>query len=367
MASRLSGIDAIGPAFERTTHQLFAPFRFKHWLRLALVCFLTGEITGGGGGNGFQGLNYRLPPSTRDGRGDFYSALVPGPLAGMTPEIIFWILMGVIALILFVLVLIYISSVFRFILFDAVLNNRCEIREGWRRWQRQGTSYFQWQICFGLATFAAVGVIIGVPVLFAWREGYFSNPDRHIVAIVIGVFVLFFLFVAVMIASAVGSVFAKDFVVPVMALEDRGVMDGWRRVLPMLDREKGAYAFYVLMKIVLAIGSALVFGILDFIIILVLLIPIGLAGVAAFFIARAAGATWNPVTIGVTIVAGGAVLVLLLAVTAFVSTPAMVFFQAYSMHFFGSRYPALGTLLSPPEPPPAPPPTAIEPAPLPAT
>ena len=34
---------------------------------------------------------------------------------------------------------------------------------------------------------------------------------------------------------------------------------------------------------------------------------------------------------------------------------------------FGSRYTALGTLLSPPEPPPAPPPAAIVPAPLPAT
>jgi hypothetical protein len=83
--------------------------------------------------------------------------------------------------------------------------------------------------------------------------------------------------------------------------------------------------------------------------------------VAIFLIAMGAGATWNPLTIALTVVAGGAVLLLLIAVTAVISTPAMVFFQAYSIHFFGSRYPALGALLSPPELPP----TAIGPSPEP--
>jgi hypothetical protein len=352
MVGRLSGVDAIAPAFERTKKQLLAPFRFERWLRLALVCFLTGEITGGGGGNGFRGINVLIPSSPHDGRGNSYLAALPGWMSKVPLEIIGWVFLGVIALVMLVLVLFYISSVFRFILFDAVLNNRCELGEGWRRWQRQGSSYFLWQISFGLATFAAVGLVVGVPVFVAWREGIFSNPDQHLMVLIMGVFILFFLFVAIMIASAVGSVFAKDFVVPVMALEGHGVVEGWRRLLPMLGREKGAYAFYVLMKIVLAIGSALLFGILDFMIVFALLIPIGLAGIVAFLIAKGAGLTWNPLTIGLTMAAGCAVVLLLLAVTAFISTPAMVFFQAYSMHFFGSRYTALGGLLSPPEAPP---------------
>ncbi len=365
MANRLSGVDAIAPAFERAKKQLFTPFRFKHWLRLSVVCFLTGEITGGGGGNGLQGLNFTLPPPPHDGSGDSYLAALPGWMSKVPLEVIAWIALAATALALLVLILFYISSVFRFILFDAVLNDRCRLREGWRSWWRQGSSYFLWQIGFGFTTFAAVGILIGVPVLVAWRAGVFTNPDRHFVALIIGGFALFFAFVAVMIVSAIGSLFAKDFVVPVMAVEGHGVLEGWRRFLPMLSQEKGAYAFYVLMRIVLAIGSALLFGILDFMIVFALLIPIGLAGVVVYFVAKGAGVTWNPLTIALTVVCGCTVLLLLIGVTAFVSTPAMVFFQAYSMHFFGSRYPALGMLLSPPEAPP--PAMAPSPAPLPAT
>jgi hypothetical protein len=36
----------------------------------------------------------------------------------------------------------------------------------------------------------------------------------------------------------------------------------------------------------------------------------------------------------------------------------VVFFQFYTLHFFGSRYSRLGAILSPPAPP-APPPTAF--------
>jgi hypothetical protein len=353
MGSRLSGIDAMSPAFARTKTQLFAPFRFKHWLRLAVVCVLTGEITGGGGGSGYQGMNFRLPPSGGGRRGADLLAL-PGWLVKIPSEVFFWGAFAVIAVVLLLLLILYVSSVYRFILFDSVLYNRCGLREGWRNWQQAGSSYFLWQIGYGLASLAAMAAVVGVPVLLAWRAGWFSDPDKHIAALVLGGFAVFMLFAVVLILSAVGSLFTKDFVIPVMALEGRGTIDGWRRFLPLLGREKGGYAFYVLMKIVLAIGSALLFGIIEFMVIFVAVIGIGLAGVAIFLLAKGAGATWNPLTISLTVVAGAAVLLLLLAVTAIISTPAMVFFQAYSIHFFGSRYPALGTIVSPPEvPPPA--------------
>jgi hypothetical protein len=63
------------------------------------------------------------------------------------------------------------------------------------------------------------------------------------------------------------------------------------------------------------------------------------------------------------------VIFLVVYALALISVPAVVFFVAYAIHFFGSRYPALGALLhaAPPlavSPPPViPPPT--EPPPLP--
>ncbi len=359
MAGRLSAADAISPAFSRMTAQLFGPIRFRHWMRMAVVCLLTGETTGGGGGWG--GANFNFPPP-HDSRRDFVS-LAELPFKQF-PEFLAWAALGVLALILFVAVMIYISSVFRFILFDAVLNNRCDLGEGWRRWQRQGTSYFLWQIGFGLASVAGIAVVVGGPVFAAWRAGLFRNPGQHIVILIAGGAVLLALFVGVVILVALVSLFAKDFVVPVMALESRGAMDGWRRVLPVMGREKGAFAVYVLMKILLAIGSALLFGIIDFLVILMFIIPVGILGVAIFFLAKGAGLGWNPVTVGFVIVAGGAVLFLLLYLISIVSLPAMVFFQAYSLYFYGARYDLLGLALSPPPPPPAAVPPAMAPEPV---
>jgi hypothetical protein len=361
MPGRLSGLDAISPAIQRTKKQLFVPFRLKHWMRLAVVCLLTGEITGGGGGGLGSGSNFNFP--THPGRGgmEFLPSDLPFHLS---PDILVWALLGMAVLVLLALVMIYISSVYRFILFHAVLYDRCDLGEGWRRWQRQGSSYFLWQIGFGLASLAAIVIVIGAPIFAAWRAGLFSNPDRHFAVLLLGGLGLFGLFAMMIVLIAVASLFAKDFVVPVMAMENQGVLEGWRRVLPMLGQEKGAYAFYVMMKILLAIGSAIVFGLIDFLVILALLIPLGVAGIVLFFVAKGAGMSWNPFTIGAVAVGGAAVLFVLILAIALVSTPAMVFFQAYSMHFFGSRYEPLSNALAPPAPPSGAPPPTPAPAPI---
>jgi hypothetical protein len=135
----------------------------------------------------------------------------------------------------------------------------------------------------------------------------------------------------------------------------------------MLRTEELAYAGYVLMKIVLAVGTAIIFGIINFVVILMMLIPLAIMGVAAYFLGKAAGLTWSLGTISAVVILGGAVLFLMFYVIAFISAPAMVFFQSYTLHFFGSRYPALGAVVFPPSPPPPVSPAApVEPLPLPA-
>ena len=350
MAGKLSGIDVIPLAFERTKNQLIAPFRLRHWIRLALVCLLTGEITGGGGS--WSGANFNLPPPSKSGSSsDFVSLLSPSfdQLSGYVA----WAILAVIAGVLFGLVILYVSSIFRFILFDAVLNNRCQLRDGWRRWQRQGSSYFLWQIGFGMTALVGLGLLVGGPVFFAWQAGVFQNPDRHIALLIVGGVLMLCVFMLAIIITAVVAVFAKDFVVPFMALEDKKILDGWHGFFPLLGQEKGAFAIYVLMKIGLAMGSALIFGIIDFFVILGFLIPVGIVGVAAYFLAVGAGLTWNPISIGIVVVAGAVVVSLLLFIIAFISVPPMVFFQSYALHFLGSRYDLLGQAMTPREIPPA--------------
>ena len=336
----LSGVDAISPAFGQAKRQLFQPFHFALWARLAVIAMMTGEFSGSCGGGNFS----RLQTQRKGGEFLRFSS------AGWErwPDYLPWIGLGVVALTVLALLWIYVDSVFRFVLFDAVLSGKCALRNGWRRWKSQGANYFRWQIGFGLATLAAFGAAIGLPIVAAVVGGVFREPDKHIALLVLGGLGLFLLLITLLVVSSLISLFAKDFVVPVMALENVRVLDGWRRLLPILRAAKRDCAGYVLMKIVLALGSAILFGVLIFFALLVLLVPLGLLGVGSYFLARAEGWTWNLATISACVVLGALALSLILYVVAFISAPAMVFFQSYTNHFLGSRYPALGAQLFPP-------------------
>jgi hypothetical protein len=340
MANPRSAIDVISPAFEQTKRQLFQPFRFGTWARLAVVGIVTGELTGGGWRN--TG-NFNFPTTTGPEK---KLMLLAEPWPGRVLEYLPLILVGVFALICLWLVWIYVASVFRFILFDAVLRARYEIGAGWRNWKEAGGSYFLWQICLSGAALAAFALIVGVPALVAWRRGLLDRPEEHIGTLIgLGVLVFFALLFAVIVAMLI-EVLAKDFVVPVMAMENVRVLEGWRKLLLMLGAEKGACAGYVLMKIVLSIGSAILFGILDVVAFLCLLIPLGIAGVALFLLAKAAGFGWNVYTIGAAVILGVVALAAIFFVMGFVYAPGLVFFQSYALRFLGARYAVLEAALA---------------------
>jgi glycine/D-amino acid oxidase-like deaminating enzyme len=137
-----------------------------------------------------------------------------------------------------------------------------------------------------------------------------------------------------------------------MALENLSAFDGWTKLITMLKAEKGKYAGYAGMKLVMAMGAAFVVGIAALILILVLLIPIGGLGVISVLLGQAAGLTWNVFTITGAIVAGCVLLLAIFYGVSLISVPVIVFFPAYSIYFFAARYPLLARLIYPPPPPP---------------
>jgi hypothetical protein len=365
MPKRLNAVEAITPAFEQTKRQLFKPFRWGRWVRLAWVALVTGEFAGGGGGGGGNGARFNLPQGR--GKRDLDLLSFISPTWDTIREFLPWIALLLVILIALVLLWLYAASVYRFILLDSVLRDRCELRAGWHQWKQQGSSFFLFIVVFAIALSTLILVVIGGPIFAAWRAGLFAHPRENLAALIAGGVLLFFVLLGILVAASVVALFVKDFAVPLMALENLGVREAWRRLVPMLAAEKLAYAGYVLMKIVLAVGSAIIFGIINLLIVLALLIPLGIGAAVLYFAAQGAGFTWNAVTITLVVLAATVVLTVLFFVMAFVSTPAMVFFQSYTLHFFGSRYATLGEVVFPPPPPLPPeepaPSLPIEPAP----
>lgn len=341
----ISAVDAISPAFQHTKQQLLQPFRMGQWARLALVGFLAGELSSGGGCNsGFQ-----LPTRT-SGTQRFLEL----PLSSGNPALYAGLiaLLIVAGLVLFVL-LIYVSSVMRFILFDSVVAKHCRIRRGWTLRQKPGWRYFVWQIVFSLVMLAGLTILIGIPAAIALALGWWKAPSQHLLPLILGGTALFLLFMTFVILALVVHVLTKDFVVPQMALEEISAVEGWRQLIPRLKAEKGGYAGYIGMKIVMALGAAVILGIIAAIVIFVLLVPVGALSVALVLAGKAAGLTWNVYTITLAVVVGCILVAAILYLLALISVPAMVFFPAYSIYFFAARYPALSAVLYPP--PPAPP------------
>jgi hypothetical protein len=356
----LSATDAISLAVEHTKQQLFRPFRVWQWTKLAIVGLLAGELGGGFNGN-FKSLAQHgggSPDSTFPGLGSIDWAVVASLLTVI-------VITGLVLTVLFM----YISSVMRFVLFDSIVTKQCHIRAGWAQRQTPGWRLFLWKLVYGVIIGFSMLVLVGIPAAFAFAAGWFQHAGDHVMGFVLAGVALFFVLLFFFVIAGTIFVLTKDFVVPQMALENINAFEAWRRLWPMIAAEKAAYAAYIGMKILMAIGAGIVTAIASIILAFFIAIPtIGL-GILAVLTGKSAGLTWNAYTITLAILVGCGLLTIFLYLIALISVPVIVFFPAYSIYFFAARYPALSAVLypapaaqqiaslSPPpyEPPPLPP------------
>ena len=349
----ITAVDSITPALEHTKQQLFKPFRVGQWTKLAFVGLLAGEL----GSNGCNRSNFQLPThpagvphigfpgSLGQGLGQGFPGLSSLRIA---PALVVALIVAVVVAALALgIIFMYVSSVMRFILFDSIIAKECHIRWGWSRRMGPGWRYFVWKVGYALVIFAATVLLIGIPLAFAFTAGWLSEPKEHVGALVLCGTALFLLFLIFFLATAVIFVLTKDFVVPQMALENIGAMEGWRRLWAMMKAEMGAYCGYIAMKIVLAIVVGLLIGIAALILGLIFAVPAAAFGVIAVLTGKAAGLTWNVETITLAIVVGCILLAIFLYLVSLISVPAIVFFPAYSIYFFAGRYPRLASVLYP--------------------
>jgi len=349
----VSGADVIELAFRHAKEQLFKPFRFAQWARLAFVGLLAGEMSSGGG------CNVSVPENSHSRGTGTQTFLDPAWPAQLTnpftnhPALTAGLIASAIV-ILFVLIVLftYISSVMRFILFDSIVTRDCHVRSGWARRKRPGLRLFWWQIVFGLASLAGLLVVFGIPLACAGALHWFAHPREHLVGLILGGLMFFLLLLIFILFIGVVRVMTKDFVVPQMACEDISALEGWQRLWLWLKHDKGGYAGYIGMKIALALGASIAMVIVSLIVILVLLVPIGGAAVAGVLGAKAAGWTWTVYTIALAVILGCIALAILVAAIALGSVPVVVFFVAYSIYFFAPRYAQLAALMWPPAPAP---------------
>ena len=135
----VSAVDIISPAFQHTKKQLFQPFRFGQWLRLALLGLATGELGSGGSCNfNAPSGSHRQTPSDQ-----FLPSFsnLPGLGHFSLPELVALISLAVLLAFVLIVLFVYLNSVCRFILFESILNKNCVFRGSWTAGVRPGAAF----------------------------------------------------------------------------------------------------------------------------------------------------------------------------------------------------------------------------------
>lgn len=318
--------------------RLFAPFRFSYWWRIAVLGVLAGELSNGGNGGG-GGHNGAQIGSGNPALRHFDPAWI-----AQHWNLIFGVIGGAIAV---GLLCFYIGSVLRFVLYEAVLRDKARIREGFARWSEQGFEYFSFRLILCLP-FAALAIYLIIVPLFHVLKAGGGGPELFAaIAKLVGA-VVFVVIVGVMLAIAL--VLTKDFVVPQMMFEGVSCTEGWGRLWTRIKAAPGSFAGYILLKIAIAIGAAIAFFIAMLIVGVIVGVPLVLAIVAGFVGFKAAGASMFAMIAGIAVVVVIAIPVIVFVV-GLVGAPITVFFPAYSIYFFASRYRPLYDELYPPAAP----------------
>jgi hypothetical protein len=246
---KLSATGAARDAIALMRRRLF-PFQFDRWFALGFVAFLeqcgrTGgvNIPGGvpGGGDGGSGIDQAKLSEVTGWMGG-HIALIVGLAA---------LVLALIAV--FMAVLLWLNSRGVFMYLDNVASGRSDIARPWREHRERASSYFAWS--FGAALLGLVGtLLLIVPILLAGLSMLTNGGSTgSIVAMLVSGLSLM-LFIVVL---SLFSLLLRDFAAPLQLHLNvscgRALALAWGLVL----EHKGAFALYVVLKIVFAMAGTL--------------------------------------------------------------------------------------------------------------
>lgn len=229
-------VSAIDDALS-TSKQFLFPFNRWRWIKLAVITLFVG---GGTGGFGFPSFSFdvSLPSDTP----------TSPPVDAPSTETLVTVL-AVLGVLVVGFVLLYgvVSAVMEFVFLDALRTQEIHLRRFFRRRLGKGIRLFGFQL--------GVTLLFVLPLLVAVVVGVWFGLETGSLGMFAGL--LFVLIPVFILAAILGSLllgFTTGFVAPVMLLEDRGVIAGWRRFWPTLRAEWKQYGVYVIVHWLLGIG-----------------------------------------------------------------------------------------------------------------
>ena len=249
---RIGYFEPLSRAWERTRVILWQPFDLTKWLLLAFAAWVAGLTTDTGSAAMARADSNDVGRQTWSGIDHAWEGLSASavwlPLA----------VMGIMVGLAFAVLLLWITSRFKFIFLGNLVGNQAEIVEPWKRHEVLGNSLFLWRLCFTLA--CVVGVLLVGLVFFAPAAGFSFHDALAGLSVAAGIFGILGL-VIVGIAATFIALFTESFVVPIMYRYEMTVLDAWRSFLPWLRVRPVHFVVYGLFVLMLAMIFAIFFSV----------------------------------------------------------------------------------------------------------
>jgi hypothetical protein len=236
-------------------------------------------------------------------------------------------LVGVIVGLLVLLALLWglISAILEFVFVESLRSDTVAIRTYWSDRWRQGVRLFVFRIVLALPLLAlVVGWLV---VVFGPLLTGVGSPALFLGALLVGI-PLFFL-LAVLYGLVNG--FTTVFVVPIMILDDCGVIAAWRRLWSSITAAWKQYLAYAVVGVVLSFAAGILASIVLGLVAVIVSIPLAVVG---FLLQVAIGLTS---TVGIALL--GLLVLVFVAVMvpawALVQVPILVYLRYYALLVLG--------------------------------
>jgi hypothetical protein len=215
------------------------------------------------------------------------------------------------------IIYVIISAVFQFVFVDCLSSSRILLTRTLRIRMGKGVHLVGFYL-FLLAIIILAAIGVSFLMIFPHLSLPAPNPIHLLVAIVETLILLLIILIPVWIVA----ILTADFVVPVMIVDDTGIIQGWRRVLSLFQGNWGNATTYTGLKILLSVISGVILGIIIFLI----SIPLDLAGAILRVENGNAASPSLLALIPVILGAGTMILISLLLLV-----PVITFFRYYSL------------------------------------
>jgi len=266
--SAVSPVVGVRQALEHTRRQLF-PIRFEKWLVLGLLGFLDqcGRAFRGGGAFGRGGGGHG--PFPAPGGGDAGGV---GEVAAWLQRAAEWLsahaalvtlglLAGVLAIAVVAAVVLWFNARGVFMYLDAVATGRAQVARPWREHAAAASSYFAWSLGISLAglflLLFAGGIVAALALAFA--SGRLHGTSGALAAAAMLPVLLLLLLALPLLALA--ALALRDFVAPLQLATGLPCGAAARVLESLVLANPGAFAVYLLVKIVVVVASGIAIAI----------------------------------------------------------------------------------------------------------